>query len=344
MGRALRPHLPGATFHLTARLHHREALFEDDLKTAVVGYMRENFATYNVEVFAYAVMANHLHIVVRQSDQPLGQFMQPLLRRMALLVQRHCKRSGYVFEQRYRHRICADGDYLRNTIVYTHLNPVRAGLCERPEDYLWSSHSTWIGQCSAADRRIDLVNVERVLPLFAAAADRTYEQLIDDYKSFVEWRVAVDRWHAQFVSTGSAGCSPSPPAVAQGDCYWKRHLMPAGDAFPGPLVSGEPIVAAMNPARPDLATIGRSVVAAAPVPLDLSMVRSRWGGPPYVGARRAIVRRAFAYGYRSAQIATYLRVSASMVANVLAEERKRLLLANQTNRSASRASDLRIAS
>ena len=344
MGRALRPHLPGATFHLTARLHRREALFDDDLKTAVVGCMRENFATCNVEVFAYAVMANHLHIVVRQGDLPLGQFMQPLLRRVALLVQRRCKRSGYVFEQRYRHRICADGDYLRNTIVYTHLNPVRAGLCQRPEDYLWSSHSTWIGQCPAADGRIDLVNVERVLPLFAAAADRTHEQLIDDYKSFVEWRVAVDRWQAQFVSTGSVGCSPSPPAVAQGDCYWKLHFVPTGDAFPGPLVSGEPIVAGVNPARPDLATIARSVVAAAPIPLDLSMVRSRWGGPHYVRARRTIVRRAFAHGYRSVQIARYLGVSASMIANVRAEERKRLLLPNQSNRSASRGSDLLIAS
>lgn len=318
--------MPGATFHLTARLHDQEPLFEPDLKTAMVGFIREHVAVRNVQLFAYAIMSNHLHLVVRQGDAPLVELMQPLLRRVALLVQRRHSKSGYVFGQRYRHRICGDAEYLRSAIVYTHLNPVRAGLCDRPEDYEWSSHASWISRGHGADDGAGPIDIESILPLFAGGPDRTRDQLIADYLTFVAWRQSLDRWRQQLQAPGVHVCSPPPPPVTQGDFFWRCNLLPRTLRLPDFAVTGEPVVSDVGSTRPDLATIARTVVSASPSPLEFPVVRSRWGGPEYAAVRRRIVRHARMCGYRSAQIARFLRVSNSMVANVVAEDRKRLLL------------------
>src|SRR5690606_28499612 len=97
------------------------------------------------ELFAYVIMPNHLHLVLRQGEEPLWRFMQPYLRRIAIQVQRTHEREGRVFERRYRDRYCADADHLRTAILYTHLNPIRAGLCSDPREYPWSSHLAWVG-------------------------------------------------------------------------------------------------------------------------------------------------------------------------------------------------------
>jgi DNA-binding NarL/FixJ family response regulator len=77
--------------------------------------------------------------------------------------------------------------------------------------------------------------------------------------------------------------------------------------------------------RPDLERIARAVTRAMGGKLDAELVRSRWGGPAYVGARHKIILRATAAGYRAVEIAAYLRISSKTVSTVLATERRRLL-------------------
>ena len=329
MGRSRRPHLPGATFHLTARLQLREPLFDDDVKSGIVGYLRDHVAASDFDVFAYAIMNNHLHLVVRQNWAPLSSLMQPLLRRIALLIQRRYDRQGHVFEQRFRHRICADPEYLRNAIVYTHLNPLRAGLCARLDEYIWTSHAAWLGRIEAADSRCEPLETEVVLPIFASAPDRTRSDLIADYVAFMEWRIRLDRWLAKLPPSGGNGCSPPPPPVTAGNAFWRRYLVPPTEHFTDAHVSGEVVSSAIGAPRPDLLSIARSVVACAERPLELDTVRSRWGGATYAKARRAIAGRAFLVGYRNSQIAAFLRVSPSAIAAVRAEQRKRMLLATR---------------
>lgn len=120
MGRQLRPQLPGVPFHVTARVQGRAAWFtgvERPLENRILAAPRRSDAT----LLAYAVMPNHLHLVVVQGSQPLSQLMQPLLTRIALLVQRRTGREGHIFERRFRASPCLDPDYLRNAIAYVHL-------------------------------------------------------------------------------------------------------------------------------------------------------------------------------------------------------------------------------
>lgn len=277
----------------------------------------------DVHLLAFVIMPNHLHLVLRQGVLPLSRFMQPLLRRIALHVQRAHGREGYVFERRYRERSCGDPDYLRNAIVYTHLNPVRAGLCEDPADYAWSSHNAWQG----IDPGISgLVPLTGAIQLFAVAPQRCDRDLRGDYATFMGWRRAYDAWLVAAAEGTGAGCSPPPPPVAQGDAHWKVTLSSSPALTNGHAVSGEPVTGEVDPSRPDLRAIAEEALAETEPGLDLYTLRSRFGGPLYVKARHQVVLRAAALGYRNTQIAAYLRLSSSAVSDVITADRKRRFL------------------
>jgi REP element-mobilizing transposase RayT len=327
MGRQLRPNLPGAFFHLSARCQGKEALFTPELRTQLVTLLRECVAFGDAQVIAYVVMPNHLHLVLRQGKAPLGRLMQPLLRRVALAALRAYGREGHVFERRYRLRLCTTAEYLRNAIVYTHLNPVRAGLCTRPEDYPWSSHAAWLGEERAVDGGPHPVMLGHAPLVFATGAFRTAGELVCDYLAFLEWRERSDQLRR--CGGSSVGIAPQEeplrPLVEHGDLNWAQLLATpevsrAAEAFPDLIdVSG------VRASRPELSAIARAVLREEGARLRPEWVRSRWGGPAYVKARHAIIRRAAAAGYRAREIAAYLRVSPTTVSNILTAERKRLL-------------------
>lgn len=305
---------------MAARLHRREPLFTPEVRTAVVALLREHVAVSDVELFAYIIMPNHLHLVVRQGDAPLWNFMQPLIRRAALLVQRRHRREGHVFERRYRDRPCGTAEHIRNAIVYTHLNPVRAELCTEPGDYDWSSYPQWTGGGPAADGGPQPASVDRVAEVFAQTADRTRSRLISDYRAFQEWRRELDRQEAAETGEPMPASPPKPP-VAHGDAYWMGYLAPEI----GATSTTEASRASAEHPRTDLSVIARAVLNDADPGLLPTQVRSRWGGPPYVEARHAIIRRAAIAGYGNHEIAAYLRISRSAVSAVLTAARKRLL-------------------
>jgi REP element-mobilizing transposase RayT len=322
MSRRRRPHLPNSAFHLATRLHRSEALFEPELRTAAVTVIRQELAFTDLELLAYAIMPNHLHLVVRQGEHRLAAFMQPVLRRIALLVQRRHERLGHVFERRFRDTACADPEHLRNAIVYTHLNAVRAALSATVNDWAWTSHGAWSGRGTACDGLPDPVTVDRGLPLFASAADRSTEQLSADYLAFVAWRIEADRCVA---ASGRPGhelvVEPARPALEHGDLNW-LHVMTPRPLKPERRV--EDLAPRLGGAtgRIDLADIARTAVAAGGMALDMAVVRSRWGGPPYQRARAAIILRAAAAGYSGVQLAAYLHISPSAVSRSLSRDRR----------------------
>lgn len=327
MGRRRRPNLPGGTFHLTARTQGREPLFPAALRTRLIPLLRDVVGYSDVELFAYVFMPNHLHLVVRQGNAPLHRFMQPLLRRMALLVQKSRRREGHVFERRYRDHLCGSPGHLRNAIVYTHLNPVRAGLVARPEEYAWSSHRAWTHSGPAADGRLQPTTLHSVAQVFASAPDRTTGELRADYLAFQEWRRSRDRIDETAAEAKTSEVdSPEPPqrpSTAYGDRNWGRLLAPPNGRLL--LASSWPGRPSLGAARPDLGNIARSVLSECEPGLMASQVRSRRGGRAYVRARHRIIRRASAAGYRGVEIAAYLRISATAVSDVLVASRKQLV-------------------
>ncbi len=103
-------------------------------------HLRELAARFDCAVHAYALMTNHVHLLLtsRQSDDP-SNLMKHLGQRYVQYVNRRYERSGTLWEGRFRSSIVQIENYLLHCHRYIELNPVRAGIVAHPADYPWSS-------------------------------------------------------------------------------------------------------------------------------------------------------------------------------------------------------------
>jgi putative transposase len=90
-------------------------------------------------------MTNHVHLAIQTGEIPLSRILQNLSFRYTRWVNWRQKRSGHLFQGRYK-AVLVDADiYLQELVRYIHLNPVRAGIVNEPQDYGWSGHRAYLG-------------------------------------------------------------------------------------------------------------------------------------------------------------------------------------------------------
>lgn len=144
MPRQPRLHLPGAFYHVMARGNRKQYIFKgrDDYIT-YLRLMRHYSRRYNVEAHGYALMPNHVHMLLKMGDTPLAKFMQGLQQTYTQYFNKEQQLVGHVFQGRYKSIYVHRDDYLLELIRYIHLNPVKAGLVDEPTKYAWSSHRSY---------------------------------------------------------------------------------------------------------------------------------------------------------------------------------------------------------
>ncbi|MFC1824666.1 transposase [Thermodesulfobacteriota bacterium] len=101
-----------------------------------------------MRVYAWALMSNHFHLLVRTGNQPLSRNMRKLLTGYVVNYNRRHKRYGHLFQNRYKSIVCEDDPYLLELTRYIHLNPLRAGIVKKLMDlreYPWCGHSGIVG-------------------------------------------------------------------------------------------------------------------------------------------------------------------------------------------------------
>lgn len=305
MGRKTRYHLPGAPFHITARLQAGERLFAG-LESRIVDILLRTAAMERTTVVAYAVMPNHLHLLMVQGARPLSTFMQPLLRRVALLVQRTHGRRGHVFERRYRESVCLDPEYARSIVAYIHMNPVRAGLCTDPGAYPWTSHKAYChkGMHGPQTTLFD-ADIAVFLALFADEAGRSVAQNRHSYKRYLAWRISADQ-----ASAAGLPFKP-PPATRSGNTAWR-------DRFGG--IGTRPVVRGADELKPTewvaLENLAESVVLDDGRNVSVELLRTNRKIPTHVELRSRVILHALAAGFSGHQIARYLRITTSAVSRV----------------------------
>lgn len=114
--------------------------------------------------YAWALMSNHAHMLLRTGDVPLSTFMARLLTGYAGGFNRRHRRSGHLFQNRYKSIICQEEPYLQELLRYIHLNPLRAGIVPDYESlghYRWSGHAAILG-----NRAVPWQDTRYVLALF----------------------------------------------------------------------------------------------------------------------------------------------------------------------------------
>ena len=150
MPRHARLDAPGALHHVIGRGIEGSAIYrtngdrEDFLSRVADLCQNGAFITY-----AWALLSNHFHLLVRTGGDPLAKSMRKLLTGYVVNFNRRHKRFGHLFQNRYKSIICEDEPYLLELIRYIHLNPLRASLVSSLGElkrYPWSGHSALMGE------------------------------------------------------------------------------------------------------------------------------------------------------------------------------------------------------
>ena len=142
MPRFPRNYIKTTAFHVITQGINRSYIFEnpEDIKYYIKVMYKLN-EQCKIKILAYCIMNNHAHILIETDKiNNLSKYMQRLNTIYAKYYNKKYNRVGYVFRDRYKSEGIYGEKHLYNCIKYIYDNPVKAGICKRPEEYLYSNY------------------------------------------------------------------------------------------------------------------------------------------------------------------------------------------------------------
>jgi REP element-mobilizing transposase RayT len=150
MTRPLRLEVSDGLFHVTARGNEKRDIYRsDDDRQTFVWLLARTARRSRWKVLSFCLLNNHYHLLLRSSGEALSRGMHQLNGGYAQRFNARHGRVGHVFQGRFHAALVQEERYLAEALRYVALNPVRAGLCGRPEDWPWSAHRALIGEAIA---------------------------------------------------------------------------------------------------------------------------------------------------------------------------------------------------
>jgi REP element-mobilizing transposase RayT len=150
MPRKARLDAPGTLHHVIIRGINKRSIVKNNADCAkFVERLGDISNATKTHIYAWALMRNHAHILLRSSESGLSHFMRRLLTGYAIYFNRKHRRWGHLFQNRYKSIICEEDAYFKELVRYIHLNPVRAKIVtslSRLERYPWCGHSIILGK------------------------------------------------------------------------------------------------------------------------------------------------------------------------------------------------------
>jgi putative transposase len=169
------------------------------------------FIEHKTSCYAWVFLSNHVHLLLRTGQVPLSKVMARLLSGYAARFNRTHKRSGHLFQNRYKSIICQEESYFKELVRYIHLNPVRAHMIadmKGLDAYRWSGHAALLGR-----RTCEWQDTSYTLSSFGSA---------DSYREFVQ--EGFDQGHRDVLTGGGVVRSHGgwaevkrSPVLAKGD-------------------------------------------------------------------------------------------------------------------------------
>ncbi len=165
MSRQARQKSKTGVYHVMVRGINRQQIFHDDEDCRrFLGILQRVKKDSDSRVLAYCLMVNHVHLLLQEGEEKISQVMKKLGTSYAWYYNSKYQRSGHVFQDRYRSECVEDDQYLLTVMRYIHQNPVKAGMTDRPDRYLWSSCGSYYG---SAEVFTDLVESSLILEMFS---------------------------------------------------------------------------------------------------------------------------------------------------------------------------------
>ncbi len=170
----------GEIYHITQRAPGKEIIFVEDADYLnMLSLLKEWVKEFDIEIFSLCLMPNHYHLLLRINKPNLSQAMQSLNTTYAMRFNTKYKRKGHVFCGVYRASMCLDDLHFLGSSLYIHLNPQKAHLVEKAEDYRWSSINVFIHSETKS-----FVNKEFILQMVnedLEKASSLYKEMLENY-------------------------------------------------------------------------------------------------------------------------------------------------------------------
>jgi len=195
MPRQARLDVPGALHHIMVRGINKTDIFKDDQDRGLfLERLGHQVGEGESAIYAWVLMTNHVHLLFRSGKDGISGVMRKLLTWYAQYYNRRHKRTGHLFENRYKSILCDEDNYLLALVRYIHLNPLRAGIVKTIEEldrYPWSGHRTIIGKAKHA-----WMDTDSVLTQFGGVRRKA----INEYRRFV--REGLDQGNVKELTGG----------------------------------------------------------------------------------------------------------------------------------------------
>jgi putative transposase len=321
MPRQPRLDAPGALHHVMGRGIERTNLFRTDADRGdFVDRLAQLCLEGSLVVYAWSLLSNHFHLLVRTGRQPISRSMKKLLTGYVVNFNLRHKRSGHLFQNRYKSIICEEDPYLLELARYIHLNPVRAGMVrdvEQLRDYRWSGHSAIMGRVKQQWQ-----DVNTILAYFGKG-----KKAVEKYEEFVK-EGAVQGRRPELVGGGllrsQGGWSQVLSLRRKGIKVGSDERILGGDEFIQRLMSEaeerERETLRLGRKVPNLQTLAKRITKGEAI--EESELRSGMRTREMVRARRLFCQLAIGrMGYPGAEVARFLGVTTSS-ANRLASSEK----------------------
>jgi putative transposase len=163
MPRSARIDIPGLLQHVIVRgIERRDIFIDEDDKNSFLERLSKLLISTGTDSLAWALLSNHVHLLLRPSATKLSILMRRLLTGYAVTFNLRHHRSGHLFQNRYKSIVCEEDSYLLELVRYIHLNPLRAGLVESLDvldSYQWSGHAVIMGKRTFAGQNEDEVRL-----------------------------------------------------------------------------------------------------------------------------------------------------------------------------------------
>jgi putative transposase len=185
MARPLRIEYPGAVYHITSRGNEKKPVFKDDEdRETFLRMLTHVNKRYHWLCHAYCLMDNHYHLLVETPDGNLSLGMRQLNGVYTQAFNKRRNRTGHLFQGRYKAILIQKDSHLLEVCRYVVLNPIRARMVEKPDDWKWSSYLATAGK----EQPHACLTRDWVLGQFS----RTRAKAEKEYCQFVKWGIGKE--------------------------------------------------------------------------------------------------------------------------------------------------------
>ena len=157
MARQARNKSASGIYHIMMRGINRQNIFEDQVDyIRFIQTLRQYKEISGYQIYAYCLMGNHVHLLLKVGEEPLEQAMRRICGSFVYWYNQKYQRIGNLFQDRFKSEPIENDSYFLTVLRYIHQNPLKAGLVTNIEDYQWSSIGNYISREQFVDTKFAL--------------------------------------------------------------------------------------------------------------------------------------------------------------------------------------------